>query len=315
MRINYLYELHFGDWSMSYTRGVIKALENHTVVMLDATGKLESDIRKMVLDAPPCDVWHVFSIADKWVRPVILRSDFTHESVLIHNHGGMETGDYEAYLYGPSDTTVLPGAVLRPTVRILCNSHTSVFDFQRSFGWARCEVVGFPVETPPDPGCDRFGIVVPGRLGFGKQTFLAAKILEPFKTEVVFCTGRDLEENKMAEVLKTAGYEVRRCFGDEYFDLLHQSKVGFSSTLADSLNVAVIEMIKCGVSVVVPDLPFFDYLPSKFKYMPYLVAQARRKVRMALSESWELPNLSCFSVASFSNNLRTVLEYYGEEEV
>jgi len=320
MKINYLYEAHFGDWSRSYTAGVLKALEKHDVVTIDATGKLALDIHSLVMDAPPCDFWYVFSIADKWVSPVVLRAEFTREQVVIHNHGGMETGDYEALLYGPKDTTVLPEILWKPNIHVLCNSRNSASEFRQYYGGAQCTVVGFPVEVPPDPGYLRFGIVVPGRLGFGKQTFLAAKILEPFKSQVIFCTGRDLSENTMAEVLGTAGYEVLRCFGHDYYDLLYRSKVGLTTTLADSLNLTVVEMVKCGVHTIVPDLPIFDYLPSFLKYSPYAVEQARKKIDIALECSWAernpwmLPSLPQFSSEVFSENIQKFFAMYEERK-
>jgi len=311
IRVNYIYDQREGDWSKRYNEAVIDALSGFNLVgTLDVTYCDEATIEAMVDAAPWCDVWFVFSIFDKWVRPVWVRVIASDEKMVIHNHGGVETGDYEALLYGDQDTTILPDIISEDQVRVLFNSKSNLWEFQEQYGGVNGVITGFPVHVPverkeykPHPG-----IVVPGRLSVSKQPLLAAKILAPYRSRTTFCTGEvEGKNDDMAKALRSLGFKVVRVRDEEYFNLVNSKLVGFTASLADSLNTSCIEMAALGLRVVAPELPQFGYLPPHWKYEPYSIASARERVRRALSDNWEPLDVSQFSKASFSAKVRTLI--------
>lgn len=312
IRVNYLFEQCEGDWSKRYNEAVLEALSEFELVeALNVTYCDEAIIKEMVDAAPWCDVWFVFSIFDKWVKPVWERSISRDEKMIIHNHGGVETGDYEALLYGSQDTTQLPEIAREPNVKVLFNSYSNREEFLHKYDAVNGNVVGFPVHVPVERREYKAysGIVVPGRLSVGKQPLLAAKILAPYRSRTTFCTGELEGKNEdMAKVLRALGFKVVRVRDEDYFNLVNSRRVGFTASLADSLNASCVEMAALGLRVVAPNLPQFGYLPHLWKYEPYSIASARERVRSALNDSWEPLDVSQFSKAKFSANVRALIK-------
>lgn len=308
MKINFVYEMHTGDWSKRYVSAVFDALDGTSIHALNVTDHSTFETASRIRRSPRCDLWYVFSIFDKWLSPVMDRARMNNEHVIVHNHCGRETGDYEALLWANSDTTVFPTVCSDMGVTVLFNTESNLRDFEKLYGEVNSRIVGFPVTIGETYKLKRRGIVVPGRLTPGKQPMLAMRILEPFKKQVTFCTGKSIRDTA-GEALRNAGFKVVQVVESQYFSLLQRSKVGFSCTMADSLNSSVVEMAMCGVRLVVPDIPTFDYLPQMVKYEPYHVMEAQVLLEKALGHfsSWPTPTLQQFSRESFIRNVRKVL--------
>ncbi len=311
IRVNYLYEECGGDWSRRYNEAVLEALSEFELGQaLNVTYCDVAAIEEMVNAAPWCDVWFVFSIFDKWLRPVWERLNTYDEKMVIHNHGGVETGDYEALLHSSHDTTLFPRIADAPNVRVLFNSRSNVEEFLHEYGAVNGTVTGFPVHIPIERTefKKRPSIVVPGRLSVGKQPLLAAKILDPYRSITTFCTGEVEGKNSdMATVLSSLGFTVVRVRDEEYFHLVNSRQVGFTASLADSLNTSCVEMAALGLRVVAPELPQFGYLPPHWKYEPYSITSARERVRRALNDDWEPVDVSQYSRANFSAKVRALI--------
>lgn len=308
IRVNYLYEEYDGDWSSMYNRGALKALEEFDTYPIDVTGCNEEEVIEHLRNAPACDVWYSFSIGDLILRP-LKHCLGDEEPIIIHNHGGMETGDYEALLLGPFDTRVLPKLAKESRTHILFNSDVNLTDFICYYGEpANCTVVGFPVDTPKIycKGIRR-GIVVSGRPSIGKQVILAASILVPFRDQVTFCTGSSEYRDPKA-VLTRAGFKVKQLHGDSYYKTLAENRIGFSATLADSFGLSAYEMVSMGMPVILPRLPVFRNFPESWKYSPYDVAEARVKVMQALEGLVAEPDWKSIYRDRFSVRVQNVVK-------
>jgi hypothetical protein len=309
IRINYLYEEHVGDWSAMYNRGVRKALEPFDACYYDVTGYLPDQVLRTVREARHCDIWYSFSISDLLLAPLAEQLATSPSKLLIHNHGGMETGDYEALLWGDDDTQVLREICGHPRVRMVFNSNLNFMQFIAFYdGPILGNAVGFPLDVPDvQVGYDRSGIAVCGRPSIGKQVFLAAKILEPYKEQTTFLTGRtDFAETK--KVLRRKGYQVERVWGDAYYDRLAKMRIGFCATLADSFGITNYEMVALGMPVIVPDLPIFNAFPTSWKYRPYDVYDALEKVGLALAGEVAPPKLADIYSDGFAVNIQRVIK-------
>jgi len=308
IRVNYLYEEHPGDWSSMYNHGVRNALKPFDARYIDFTGCDFDAALNKVRAAPECDVWYVFSIGDRILQPLLERFAGSEDRLVIHNHGGMETGDYEALLLGPCDTKVFPSLLNDSRVHVLFNSASNLCEFVEFYGEPRCStVVGFPLNVPSFPEYSiRRGIAVCGRPSIGKQVFLAAGILAPFKEMVTFFTGRS-DYVDMKAVLKSAGFRVKEAHGLDYYEQLSQHSVGFTATLADSFGITNYEMVALGMPVVVPSLAVFRDFPESWKYAAYDVGEARIRVMQALEGAVEPPDLSNIFRDRFEVKVQSVL--------
>ena len=147
MKINYLYEVHPGNWTQGYHDTVIQALDGLDVHVIAAAGLTDDEVFSAVWAARPCDVWYCSSFLDRWLCPVNLRACVRSEKVIVHNHGGMETHDSIALERGAFDTLTLPKIASSPHVRVLFNTQSNESDFSDFYRVQRkyLRVVGFPI--------------------------------------------------------------------------------------------------------------------------------------------------------------------------
>jgi len=335
MRINYLYEVHQGNWTQGYHYTVLKALDGWDVFCIDAVGLSDEQIADAVADAPSCDVWYCMSFLDRWLYPVALRAPIRGEKIIVHNHGGMETRDSIALERGRFDTIVLPSIADSKMVRILFNSKSNALAFGTFYGIkprsiatdhheTSFRVVGFPIHdlehyvhenNANENNVERRGIVVPGRFSETKQTMLAAEILRPFREQTTFCTGV-MPTKSYAAALDALGFSVVFVQGMDYYRLLARSKVAFTASMADSLNSSMAEAASARAVLVAPKWgPFTEYANEIYLYEPFSVVDARQKIRGALGSSSET---SCSDVSDYlpkevARRIREVVSEFQED--
>lgn len=313
MRINYLYEVEDWNWTAEYHKAVLLALNECEVCEIPVAGKTEEEIVSAVWEAPACDVWYCMSFLDKWLIPVSLRARVRNERIVVHNHGGMETGDTIALERGPYDTTELPKIATCPRNRVLFNTVSNLKDFSEFYRIPETcfDVVGFPV--PDLSGCavEPFhGILVPGRFSESKQIMLAAEILSPYKDIVLFSTGV-MPSKRYILALDALGFSVDFARGKKYRELLGSYTVAFTASLADSFCLSIAECVSAGMNVVTPNCaPFTEYSHPGLSYEPYSISDARRKIDLALRDSGGVfqSQVSYFSPERVTQRIKCVLK-------
>lgn len=320
MKINYLSEVHQGNWTQIYHSTVIRALEEFDVVTISAAGLTDEEVFRAVEAARPCDVWYCSSFLDRWLRPVSMRADVRAEKIIVHNHGGMETHDSIALELGTFDTLILPMIASDSTTRVLFNTESNRKDFSDYYGVhvGSLRVVGFPIlsfmnDDNVDGGTQRGGIVVPGRFSETKQTLLAAEILLPYLNRgVVFSTGV-MPNRSYASILRTLGYRVSFVQGSKYHRLIRQARVAFTATMADAICVSMAECASAGAILVAPNRgPFVEYVNPNFLYEPFSIKDARDKVDLALEADLaeSQSRVDQYSLAAVASRIRAVVHEF-----
>jgi len=313
MKINYVFEEYEWDWTAPYNEMAAWAVAGHEVAYIDTTDMAQHQVATAIENAPQCDLWYCFSFLDRWLIPIVRRSDEDNLTPIIcHNHGGMETLDMISLIRGFEDTTMLPLLSERLSAFIMFNTVGNERSFCEFYGSspASHRVVGYPISRRSGPE-NRVGILVPGRFSSTKQTMLAAAILLPWKRHVTFCTPIDIKCDHWW-ALAAMGYDVVCARGERYEELISSHKVGFTASMSDSMNASIAEMASTGALMVTPDrVPFNDpgYIHPRYRYRAFDIEDARDRIALAWNKSrtWEKDQLSYFLPQEVSQRVSEVL--------
>lgn len=287
LRVNFVYEATVGNWSMPFAMLIARGLREQGIVVneVNLTGLGMYSCVLAIDAAPECDVWYLGKHYE-WMAQKCID---TGKPVVAHAHGGRETGAASDTIYG-LDEPVDMGGIIRQLACLTVNTSSHSAQVSSFYGANNTSVIGFPLDFSIYKGyqsmwTDKTKIVVAGRLVPDKQPELLAVALAPFKRRVVFTTSESWSGVPSATYrhLKRLGYRVfTDCRDREYHQVLARSAVSVSATLADTLNLCVVESILSGATPVVPNIPVFDDYVGAERYDPYHIDQIRTLVENAL---------------------------------
>jgi hypothetical protein len=288
LRVNLVYEGFDSNWSNSFTQLLTRGLEREGVLvhLINLAFLPHGTCVTRIKNAPRCDIWYLASVHE-WMLETCAE---TRIPIVAHSHGGIETGAFCDVAKNVAGSLNI-SAKLHLLAGLTVNSQSHSDQISNFYGYDHAEVVGFPMDFDRYPHAlqlngERDLICVPGRLEPDKQPTLVASALAPFKDRVVFTTPvkKDSGTHELYDHLVRSGYRVLTgCRGAEYLEVLSRSLVVFSASLADTLNLSVVEGILCGANPVVPNIAVFKEYVFSERYKPYDIQGIRNCVYKALT--------------------------------
>jgi len=282
VKVNFIRRTEVGTWTYEYSSLLEKTLND---LGIDVVGYLP-EAKKF----RPCDVWFLQGDTDYEFLKFIKLAKSNGEKIVGHHHGGPELLGYFDHKEQKDfyDTFRLN---LNKFDIIMFNTKWSRDKFIEFYkpnitDLTRLVTVGFPIDKGRFESKDKKWIVVPGRLANDRQPMLAGIILKPWKDKTIFSAGinpgKDPLEAEYVNTLKQMGFSVRNLYGKDYDLLLGETKIVFSASLRDTLNVSIFEGVLAGAIPVIPNVEPFKKIYSRFRYEAYSVEHARACIEQAL---------------------------------
>lgn len=306
-------------WHRQFVDAIYHGMINYgfKVNLIDLTSRSFQECVDTVRKAPPADLWYVARHSNWMARYLAVEMKKT---VVAHVHGGGETKCFRDVVT-PQRTPNIDRVLMRHLAAVTVNTQHH-YKLLRELYREDCPFVfvsGFPIELSKYKKYLHHRkeiILVPARYIPSKQPILLAKALEAWKHIVVFCSPEKytegVVEKDVCHYLNTIGYTALNDVSHEAFiELLAQAKVVVSASMADTLNVSMIEGSLCGANVVAPDTgPFNEYLDKTFLYEPFSI----RAIRDAISSAWispykEVDGLNVFDWRVVSHKIADFLKY------
>lgn len=289
MKINITARPQEGGWTYNYAQDL-------TYGLIELGYDVETiDLSKGLDNVRECDQWIIGGFSD-WDMPKVVALAYRrNERVSAYVDGGPEVPGF--IMFQDVVEKLMAQAIHMEWIDTLFFNHEPYKEwfkkYYKDYGalFPKMDVVPYPITLSRFENTQKKKhILFPGKAVYVKQPLLAAKFLEPWKEQVIFCQSDKMSARAEMEhyipLLRLKGYDVRpETKGGDYLSLLGGAKVVVCTSLGESACVEVLEAVAAGAVPIVPDLPEFDEYPTRCKYKPYCMEDFRNKVEYALSRS------------------------------